>query len=388
MNKVTPFFLLLIFLLVRADDICTIIESNGYPCELHTTTTSDGFILSVYRIPYSAASNSTGNKPAVFLQHGLLDCAAAWVVNSPSESLGYILADHGFDVYLGNIRGNTYSSNNTQYSPSDPAYWDLIDFDNMIAIDLPAQIDLALAISGQKNLVYIGHSQGTLMGFGGFSSQPQTAAKVSIFIAMAPVAYVNHQTSILLTALSDLDTVLIFELFGIEDFLPSNEWLKIIGGILCLDIPMACSDFLFLLCGWDTTNLNSTRIPYYLDYTPAGTSVRNMAHWSQMVNSGKFQMYDYGRAGNIEHYNQATPPQYYLSNLVNPPVALFTGTNDDLADPQDVQELIANLPNNNKPVLVNNQVTYEHLDFTWGVNAHKLIYPSVVQLAQKYSGQV
>eukprot|EP01118_Nematostelium_gracile_P011680 TRINITY_DN417_c0_g1_i1.p1 TRINITY_DN417_c0_g1~~TRINITY_DN417_c0_g1_i1.p1 ORF type:complete len:114 (-),score=27.42 TRINITY_DN417_c0_g1_i1:16-357(-) len=110
-----------------------------------------------------------------------------------------------------------------------------------------------------------------------------------------------------------------------------------------------------------------------------------MAHWSQLVTSGNFQMFDYGEAGNIIHYNSINPPSYPLYNLTYPPIALFTGTNDDLADPIDVQDLIASLPSSNKPVFINNQVTYEHLDFTWGVNAHELIYPDVVQLAQKYS---
>ncbi len=29
--------------------------------------------------------------------------------------------------------------------------------------------------------------------------------------------------------------------------------------------------------------------------------------------------------------------------------------------------------------------TYAHLDFTWGVDAHQLVYANVVQLLQKYN---
>jgi len=53
-------------------------------------------------------------------------------------------------------------------------------------------LNYALNISGKKQLSYVGHSQGTLMGFGGFSSLPELAAKVNLFIALAPVANVSH----------------------------------------------------------------------------------------------------------------------------------------------------------------------------------------------------
>jgi lysosomal acid lipase/cholesteryl ester hydrolase len=366
-------------------NITQLIQDQGYPCENYVVETSDGFLLNIQRIPFGRKGPTSGPRPVAFLQHGLLDSAAAWVINLPEESLGYILADAGFDVFLGNVRGNTWSSNNTKYSNKNQQYWDLIDFDYMIQVDLPTMIDKALMVSGRKSLVYIGHSQGTVMGFGGFPSNPQLASKVDIFIALAPVAWVNHQTSFLLTILSDLDAVLFFEYFGVKDFLPNSWLIQYLGGTVCEEVPFACADFIFLLCGWDTTNLNDTRIPLYTDYTPAGTSVKNMAHWAQMVSSGEFQMYDYGVVGNIQHYNSTRPPKYHPENMTSPKVAFFTGTKDDLADPKDVQHLLSALPASNKPLIVNVQPTYEHLDFTWGENAHQLIYPQVVDLAKKYS---
>lgn len=93
--------------------------------ETYEVTTEDGFILGVQRIPHGKKSGKTnGSKPVVFLQHGLLADSTNWVTESEEESLGYILADQGFDVWLGNIRGNTYSRRHVRYTPADRAFWD------------------------------------------------------------------------------------------------------------------------------------------------------------------------------------------------------------------------------------------------------------------------
>ena len=53
-------------------------------------------------------------------------------------------------------------------------------------------IDYVLQETKEEKLVYIGISMGTTMGFAGFSTQPELAAKVKLFIALAPVARVSH----------------------------------------------------------------------------------------------------------------------------------------------------------------------------------------------------
>jgi len=64
----------------------------------------------------------------------------------------------GFDVWLPNTRGNTFSRGNYHHSFRDLEYW-YHSIDEYALIDNPAMINTALKVSGARKLAFVGHSQ-------------------------------------------------------------------------------------------------------------------------------------------------------------------------------------------------------------------------------------
>jgi len=361
-------------------DAMQLIQSRGFNAEAHWVTTSDTYILELFRIPRPGA-------PVAFLQHGLLDSADTWLVNSRAESLAYMLADAGFDVWMGNSRGNKYSRNSTKLSPNwpfDATFWDFT-WDNMAQNDLPAQIDYVLQNTGRSKLVYIGHSQGTTQAFANFArSDWSLASKVDIFIGLAPVAYIGHTSSVFVKALATLDVDKIVQFLGVHEFLGTSALLQWLLPTICDATPGICDSLIYLLAGFNPPNLNSSRLEIYVAHFPSGTSVKDMVQWGQGVRTGRYAMYDYGLIGNELHYHSSTSPSYNLTAIAAPPVALFHGGDDPLADTNDVNILISSLPPSSlvyKSLLPG----YDHLDFVWGQTANVDVYNEVVSLAIQYS---
>ena len=87
-------------------------HQRDIPSKKHEVITADGYILQIFQIP--GAKNEPNYKATpkqpVYFQHGLLDSSDGWVCNEESRCLPYIMANEGYDVWLGNSRGtNTVS---------------------------------------------------------------------------------------------------------------------------------------------------------------------------------------------------------------------------------------------------------------------------------------
>jgi len=355
-----------------------IIKHWGYPVEQYNVTTEDGYILLLLRIPYGRQSNSTPTepRPVIYLQHGLESSCVDWIANLPHQAAAFIYADHGFDVWMGNFRGNTYSMRHAKLSHTQHEFW-RFSWDEMAHYDLPALINTALNISGAQSVYYVGHSMGTSTIFAKLSQDPSFAKIIKKVYALAPVGTVSHIkgpakylspfTWLLEHILSDV---------GIDDIFPTTKLQDELARYFCGSVitEIFCNNLLMLLTGPESKQLNATRMPVYLSHTPAGTSTRTVAHYAQMHNAKKFQMYDYGtRSSNEQNYHQKSPPVYDVSRIQTP-IVLYWGGQDWLADPDDVEALSPQLRNLAGSVYLPH---FNHVDFIWGLLAAKEVYTPI-----------
>lgn len=129
--------------------------------------------------------SSDVRKPPVFLEHGFLGYSGTFIENG-NISLGFYLANHGYDVWLGNSRGTRYSNTHTTLDNKSFEYWDF-SFHEIAVKDLPACIDYILEYTNNQQISYIGHSQGNIVFFVLMTQFPEYNKKVNVMHAMAPV---------------------------------------------------------------------------------------------------------------------------------------------------------------------------------------------------------
>ncbi|NXI48528.1 LIPM Lipase, partial [Galbula dea] len=261
-------------------NVSEIIRYHGYPSEEYQVTTEDGYILGVFRIPAGRNSQNTGKKPAVLLHHGIFGDSIHWISNLPNNSLGFILADAGYDVWMGNSRGNTWSLKHKTLNPSQKAFWQF-SFHEIGKYDIPAELYFIMNKTGQKDVYYVGHSEASTAGFIAFSTHPELAERVKVFFALGPVATITYGTSPLLTPLC-LPQSLIRLLLGYKGVFHQNELLKGPLTQICRSLGKVCGSFLGYIAGGRIQNLNASRIDVYAGHSPAGTSAQNIIHWQQV----------------------------------------------------------------------------------------------------------
>lgn len=105
---------------------------------------------------------------------------------------GFILADEGYDVWLGNSRGNCYSRNHTTFdADTDSEFWDF-SWHEVGIYDLPSTIDYILNVTGKESLYYAGYSQGSTIMYVMCSMKPEYNAKIKLYVHLAPIAFMDH----------------------------------------------------------------------------------------------------------------------------------------------------------------------------------------------------
>nr|BAC66969.1 KK-42-binding protein [Antheraea yamamai] len=309
-----------------------LLDKYQYPSEEHMAKTDDGYYLTIFRIP-----PKTPTEKVVLLMHGLMGSSDDWLLLGPQKSLAYQLADAGYDVWLGNVRGNRYSRHHVSKHPAIDEFWDYNN-DDISQHDLPAIIDYILKVTGQDKLDYIGHSQGNTNAIALLAEQPWYGEKFNSFHALAPMVYMGYARSPMfrIMALNSPFHDAVNRQLGPGLFMPPKELVHSMGGALCeeeVGCRNVCANVNFVMSGVNIEELDPETVPTILTHVPAGTSTKVMKHYSQNVASQEFRKYDYGAEINEHVYGTPEPPSYDLKN-VKVPIWLYYGEEDWLTHPK------------------------------------------------------
>ncbi|XP_050517932.1 lipase 1-like isoform X4 [Diabrotica virgifera virgifera] len=304
----------------------------GLTAELHNVTTEDGYILKIFRIKAINGKEQENREP-VLLQHGLLGSSEQFL-HAKNNSLALILFNNGFDVWLGNSRGNFHSRKHVSLDPDrDKEFW-FYTLDQMGQYDQPAVIDHILKTTGKQQISYIGHSQGGGSLLAMASGRPEYNQKIKIFVGLAPAAYMKHNRHPLLV------------------------------------ISKYFADLLKSLA------------PEIFTTTPAGMSFFQILHYAKMHIHGTFEKYDWGPEMNLQKYNSTVAPKYDWSKITCPTVLIY-GLSDALVNHKDIKYIAKKLPNLIELYKVADD-RFNHLDFLWSNNITPLLHDKVLTILNNY----
>ncbi|KAJ8687093.1 hypothetical protein QAD02_022887 [Eretmocerus hayati] len=355
-----------------------LIKKLGYSAEEHVVLTEDGYYLTIHRIP-----GKPGSTP-VLAQHGILCSSFDWVFSGKNRSLALILSDNGYDVWLGNARGNTYSECHTTYTKSDYEFWNF-SWHEMGVYDLPAVINY-INQKTHKDLIYIGHSMGSTMSYVMAIERPDVAEKVKAIFSLAPVAHTHGKKGPMSWGAYIIQEL---ENFGrttrLGYVLAQDHSVKYGLQDLCTTSASRrkfCAFFIFAFFGFNSAQFNYEKLPLLLSHTPAGASMKVIIHFCQMMNSERFSRYDHGKKKNSRVYNSTNAPDYDLSKM-KIPLGLFWAENDLVTSSKNVQRLYDEVPNKILKYEVDDE-KFNHIDFMWAKDANKLVYSHLLAAMEPY----
>ncbi|KAF5294278.1 hypothetical protein FQR65_LT10864 [Abscondita terminalis] len=368
-------------------EVPEIVKRNGYPIEQYHVTTQDGYILTVFRIPHGKNTTTTEKRKPIFLQHGMTLNSGTYV-NIGEKSLAYILADAGFDVWLGNFRGSLYSRNHTTLSFDDETFWDFSFHENGV-YDLPAQLNLVHKINNQK-IIFLGYSLGSTAAYIYTSLFPkESQEKIEIIVNFAPSIYVE-------------DVGFLFNLIGQFWFLMEKLLQPLTKGKLfvrqpvpfelvramCLPFPFQmkiCQLMEMSALGFNFPQNDPETLPITILHNTDTASIKSISHFIQMGHAQKFQNFDYGAEKNQLLYGSKYPPIYNLSNILVPSYT-FIGKNDLGVSQKSIDRLYQELPKKTTThgIYYVEDSNFNHLNFITAKDIVPLVYNHLILFLNKF----
>ncbi|XP_039952434.1 lipase 3-like isoform X1 [Bactrocera tryoni] len=358
------------------------IALHNYPLEEHTVQTSDGYLLSTYRIRALTAKRSG----VVLLQHGFTLSSDVWLLRGPKEDLPYLLADAGYDVWLGNHRGNEYGLKHSNLDPiADRKHFWNFTWHEMGYYDLPNIIDYILEETGEKSLHYVGYSQGGLVALVLLMTRPEFAEKFKSLQFTAPTVYMrNLNVPVPASWIGKLRNYLsrYLDWWGYGETLQFARWNlhKRMCKAMCADgawLRPVFKKIFSMIGGPVAANEDYEHILTEIcGSVPVGASSKQLLHYMQLYATGGFTQFDYGSADrNLRQYGQVLAPSYNVSSIKNC-IAIYYSETDKMCGPEDVRQLGRDLQCAELHRLP--YAAWNHGDFVWSRHARYALHEPII----------
>ncbi|KAI9814547.1 MAG: cholesterol esterase [Thelocarpon impressellum] len=369
-----------------ASDFVDICALYGYYAEEHIVQTGDGYLLGLHRLGWKQgeegvrvnSGESSVKKRVVYLHHGILMNSEVWVCLTDKERcLPFQLVDRGYDVWLGNNRGNKYSKKSTVHSPTSFAFWNF-SIDQFAFHDIPDSIAYILSTTSQPSLSYIGFSQGTAQAFAALSIHPTLNDKVNVFIALAPAMSPAGLSNGVVDALMKASPDVIFLAFGRRSILSSaTMWQAILYPPIFVRIIDMSLSFLF---NWHSRNISAHQKLAAYPHLYSFTSTKSVVHWFQIIRTKSFQMYDDEGAAvlSVSAGSKYSKKHKFPTRNIKTPIVLMYGGSDSLVD---IDVMLRELPSH---TVAKEVPHFEHLDFLWANETDTLVFPHVFTALDAY----
>lgn len=359
----------------KCRNIYEICEAFGYRVEEHLVRTQDNFILCLHRITHPKQSQH--KREVVYCHHGLMTNSELWVaVNESERSLPFVLIESGYDVWLGNNRGNKYSRKHITYKPKDEEFWNF-SLDDMAMFDIPDTVDYILRETGREKLNYIGFSQGTAQAMAALSINPDLNDKVNIFIGLAPAYAPKGFSNYFVDYIVKVNPKIMYHLFGRRCLLPSvTFWQNICYPPIFVKIVDVSLKILF---NWDLSNISLNQKLCGYAHLYSFSSVKSVVHWLQIIKNCTFQLYDDDMALLAGYGSRHYQVPLFPTNNIKCPMLILWGGKDTLIN---MEVMRTALPPHAKEVSI---AHYEHLDFLWGQDVKEEVFPVVIDALKHHS---
>ena len=203
------------------------------------------------------------------------------------DSIALFFAEAGFEVWANNTRGNLHSRNHKYlHADHDPEFWHW-SFQELGRYDQPAFLEYVREQTDQEKVTYLGHSQGGTQILSGLAENADFYKdRVNLFMMLGPASRLdrNKHPNLLWACYSNEATPSIVQ--APEFFSPRIA--KILAPFN-VEYPAVR-----LICDQDPSKCSELGLHNIGGHYQAGTSVRSITHFRQILQAKRFQFYDYG----------------------------------------------------------------------------------------------